>query len=263
MAGVCTGSGVCDVRSLGKGKNWVTKADPVGGLGPYLRAIANALKRSGHSEQDAIRLAVGVVRRWAEGKGDVSQATRDRAKAALAHWEAIRAKSHDHTKEIGMTVDLAADSMAARMMPDRARLIAVAKKVEKWPEGPRKANMKRVIAARAKQLHVEPDGDNDFDMDVPRKGADLSRADGSPDAAERKAALAKGEALPPLKKGGEPRFPVDTLSLFKRAVHMVQLAKSQDPTVRRFLMAIARKRRWTAAIPATRTTDGTLQADPS
>lgn len=381
MAGVCTGPGPCSTKPLGPGPNWVTKADPVNGLGPYIRAIANALRRSGHSEQDAVRLAVGVVKRWAAGGGNVTAPTRARAAKAVAEWEALRAKSKSHNlsnaitrssivkaaraadkiadpklrntalsllasnakklgmqaspdgdfdkdagstdasidvlgkrwfpdadsmrravanlpsvppsarprlkavirhraKQLGVTVslsrsttmpiDLAAEAMAARMMPDRAHLIAVAKKVEKWPEGPRKANMKRVIAARAKVLHVEPDGDGDFDGDVPSKvpggmgyaGPALSRADGSPDAAERKAALAKGEALPPLKKGGEPRFPVDKLSLFKKAVHMVQLSASPDPTVRRFLMAVARKRRWTAAIPANWASDGSLKANP-
>jgi len=83
-----------DVSPLGPGPNWVTKTDPVTGLGPYLHAIAHALMRAGHSESEAVALAVGAVKRWAAGEGHVTAKTRAKAAEAVAHWEALKAASH-------------------------------------------------------------------------------------------------------------------------------------------------------------------------
>lgn len=91
MAGICTGPGPCDVTPIGEGKNWVNK---VGGLPLYIRAIAQALIRNGHSESEAIQIAVGTVQRWARGEGKVTPATRTRAAAALAEWERKKAQAH-------------------------------------------------------------------------------------------------------------------------------------------------------------------------
>lgn len=89
--GVCTGPGPCDTTPIGEGKNWVTD---VNGLPLYIRAIAQALLRSGHSESQAIQLAVGTVKRWASGGGKVTAATRARAAKAVAEWEAKKAAAH-------------------------------------------------------------------------------------------------------------------------------------------------------------------------
>lgn len=106
MAGVCTGPGPCDTTPFGAGDNWVNK---VGGLPLYIRAIAKALRRSGHSESSAIATAVATVKRWAAGGGGVSAETRARAAAALAEWERKKAQAHaDLTAEPTATVDLAA-----------------------------------------------------------------------------------------------------------------------------------------------------------
>lgn len=91
MAGVCTGPGPCDIVPIGPGKNWVNS---VGGLPLYIRAIAQALIRNGHSESEAIQLAVGTVKRWSAGGGKVTPATKARAIAALAEWEAKKAEAH-------------------------------------------------------------------------------------------------------------------------------------------------------------------------
>lgn len=96
MAGVCTGDGPCDVVPIGLGDNWVTRVD---GLPLYARAIAQALIRRGHSESEAIRLAIGTIRNWAEGKEHVTAATRARAVAALAEWERKKAQAHVHASE--------------------------------------------------------------------------------------------------------------------------------------------------------------------
>lgn len=90
LAGVCTGPGPCVTTSFGAGNNWVNKA---GGLPAYIRAVAHAFRRKGLSESESIRRAIGVIRNWAEGKGNVTAATRARAAAALAAWDALKAKA--------------------------------------------------------------------------------------------------------------------------------------------------------------------------
>lgn len=80
-----------DVSPLGNGNNWLKK---VGGLPLFIRAIAHALIRNGHSESSAIAIAVGQVKNWASGKGKVSAKTRAKAVAAVAAWESKKAASH-------------------------------------------------------------------------------------------------------------------------------------------------------------------------
>lgn len=97
-AGVCTGDGPCVTSPIGPGPNWVTKTTPIEGLGPYARAIAHALIRNGHSKQEAIQITIGVLKRWAKGQGTVkgqkvTPATVARAKEALQHWDALKAKA--------------------------------------------------------------------------------------------------------------------------------------------------------------------------
>jgi hypothetical protein len=143
MAGVCTGPGPCDTHPTGHGgNNFVTRG---GGFDPYLRAIINALKRSGHSESAAVQLAIGIVQRWARGEGNVSAATRARAAASLAHWEALKAKAHALSTVQGPAIDL---SMPKGTMPG--------------PNGPRfpinnHGDLKRAIKAvgRAKGDHAK------------------------------------------------------------------------------------------------------------
>jgi HK97 family phage portal protein len=80
-----------DVSPLGNGHNWVQE---VNGLPLYIRAIAHALIRAGHGEQEAVQLAVGAVQNWASGHQHVTPETRAKAGAALAEWEAKKAASH-------------------------------------------------------------------------------------------------------------------------------------------------------------------------
>jgi hypothetical protein len=53
--------------------------------------------RTGHDESQAIQMAVGVVKRWAAGEGNVTAKTRAKAAAAVAEWEAKKAASHAKT----------------------------------------------------------------------------------------------------------------------------------------------------------------------
>ena len=80
-----------DTSPLGTGENWITK---VGGLNPFIRAIAHALERTGHSESEAIQIAWGVVKDWAAGGGKVTPKTRAKAAEAVAEMEAKKAAAH-------------------------------------------------------------------------------------------------------------------------------------------------------------------------
>jgi hypothetical protein len=71
--------------------NWVQKA---GGLPEYICNIAKDIhEEKGKSIGNAIQIAVGVVKRWAKGVGNVDAKTRAKAAAAVAEWEAKRAKA--------------------------------------------------------------------------------------------------------------------------------------------------------------------------
>jgi len=71
--------------------NWVAR---VGGLPPYIQNIAKGMMRGGDvDESSAIGRAIGAVKRWARGGGNVHPEVRAAAAAALAEWEAKRAAS--------------------------------------------------------------------------------------------------------------------------------------------------------------------------
>lgn len=249
LAGVCTGDGPCVSTPVGTGRNWVNKA---GGDSAYIHAIVHALQRAGHSEQDAERLAHGIIEHWAKGGGNVTAATRARAASALAHWEAIRAKahaSHDHTAARRTLIDLAGGAPMALTVNTltKPQVIALAKRAEKMPE-PGRSKLKAQIRTRALALHMPPDGDGDFDYDVPAK-ADMSAdpyltVDLAVLVAARKAAKAKGATLP-----GTMKYPTENEAQFKKAIKMVGLVKGQSSsTVKAYLKARGKKMGW--AVPA-------------
>lgn len=75
-------------RHPGK-KNWV---EETGGLPEYICEIARSIHRKrGKTISNAIQIAVGVVKRWAKGVGDVDADTRVKAAKAVAQWEAKKA----------------------------------------------------------------------------------------------------------------------------------------------------------------------------
>jgi hypothetical protein len=71
------------------GSNWVQEA---GGLPEYICQIARAIKRTGKTTSRAIAIAVSRVKKWATGVG-VDADTQAKSVAALAEWEAKRAKT--------------------------------------------------------------------------------------------------------------------------------------------------------------------------
>ncbi len=68
-------------------------------LDPYIENIARALMRNGHSESNAIQLAIAAVKRWARGGGKVSPEVRAAAAKAVAAWEAAKAAAHSHAND--------------------------------------------------------------------------------------------------------------------------------------------------------------------
>lgn len=70
--------------------NWVEDA---GGLPPYVRKLARAIAKNGHSLDSAIAIAISRVKAWASGGGDVDADTRAKAAKAIAQWEALKAKN--------------------------------------------------------------------------------------------------------------------------------------------------------------------------
>jgi len=72
-------------------KNWVEKH---GGLPKYIEEVADSIHRKrGKTISQAIQLAIGAIKNWAHGKGDVDPDTRAKAVAALAQWTALKAKA--------------------------------------------------------------------------------------------------------------------------------------------------------------------------
>ena len=58
-------------------------------LAKYVRMVAHAMMRKGHSKSQAIRLARGIIKNWATGQGDVSPKVRAAAIKALAEQKAL------------------------------------------------------------------------------------------------------------------------------------------------------------------------------
>jgi hypothetical protein len=62
-------------------------------LPAYAQHLANALRADGHSESEAIQIAIGTIKRWAAGGGNVDANTRAAAAKALGEWEALKARA--------------------------------------------------------------------------------------------------------------------------------------------------------------------------
>ena len=76
-------------KPLGTHGLWGSKSDQ---LPAYVQNVAHALIRNGMDESRAIAMAVGSMKRWATGKGNVTPEVQAAAAKALAEWEALKAK---------------------------------------------------------------------------------------------------------------------------------------------------------------------------
>ena len=77
--------------STSRTSNWVARN---GGLPPYVQHIAHDLmEKRGKDEQTAIRMAIGIVKRWARGGGNVDAGTKAAASLAVSQWMAMRGRA--------------------------------------------------------------------------------------------------------------------------------------------------------------------------
>jgi hypothetical protein len=76
--------------SPGKNDNWV---EDEGGLPEYICEIARSIMKSGKSKSNAIQIAIGQVKNWASGQGNVNADTRAKAAAAVAQWTKMKASA--------------------------------------------------------------------------------------------------------------------------------------------------------------------------
>jgi peptidoglycan hydrolase-like protein with peptidoglycan-binding domain len=76
--------------SKSKTSNWIAR---LGGLPPYIQHIAHGIEERGKDRSAAIRTAIGVVKNWKDGKGNVDADTRAAAAKAWAQWTALKAKN--------------------------------------------------------------------------------------------------------------------------------------------------------------------------
>lgn len=83
--------------------NWVAR---LGGLPPYIRGVCRGIMKSGKSFEEALPMAIGIMRTWAAGgptfgkNTHASAATKAKAAAALAQWEAMKAAAGGGHREI-------------------------------------------------------------------------------------------------------------------------------------------------------------------
>ena len=87
-----------DLQDIELGRlNWSPKVNWVeanGGLHPYLEKIAlGIMKGTGYPRERAIPIAISRIKVWARGGGGVNADTVAKAAAALAAWEALKAKA--------------------------------------------------------------------------------------------------------------------------------------------------------------------------
>lgn len=85
---------------IGKGgSNFITRSKPgnTGQLPAYIQNVRNAIMRGGKDESTATAIAIGRVRDWAEGKGNVGPEVKAAAAKAIAEWDALRAGSKAKT----------------------------------------------------------------------------------------------------------------------------------------------------------------------
>jgi hypothetical protein len=117
-------------RKKGPADNWVEKTGPGGKRGQlpaYIQHVALAIrkKRGLGSTSQAIRIAIGVIRRWAAGGGNVDAETKAAAEKAMVEWEAMKLKNK--TRKFGKAAKAVAEAHAeADLVATEAILLAEA-----------------------------------------------------------------------------------------------------------------------------------------
>lgn len=145
-------------------QNWVDKA---GGLPSYIERIAKHLHyEKGKSISTAIAIAVNTVKRWCAGGPSTSAKTKTQACAAVAQWEAKKAKSHvsegvdleavtleEALADVGLAVALAESADAFSTQPSLrfcGKLLAeVQEAYDDWDDPPREERAAVIFAQEA------------------------------------------------------------------------------------------------------------------
>jgi hypothetical protein len=78
----------CTLERVPGKNNWIEEE---GGLPEYICEVARSIHRGGKSVSRSIAIAVGQIKNWAHGKGEVNADTRAKAAAALAQWTRMKA----------------------------------------------------------------------------------------------------------------------------------------------------------------------------
>jgi hypothetical protein len=79
-------------RSPGKSDNWIERVG--GSLPEYICEVAKSIhQKRGVTLSRAISIAIGVMKNWSSGRGEVNADTRAKAAKALAQWNALKAKA--------------------------------------------------------------------------------------------------------------------------------------------------------------------------
>lgn len=81
----------CTLERVPGKNNWVEEQ---GGLPEYICEVARSIhQKRGLPISRAIAIAVGMMKNWSSGRGDVNADTRAKAAAALAQWEKKKASA--------------------------------------------------------------------------------------------------------------------------------------------------------------------------
>jgi hypothetical protein len=122
-------------------------------LPPYVQNIAHSLMtKRGMDRSKAIQVALGTVKNWASGQGDVRPEVRAAATAAVAAWEAAKAKAHATPNKGNNDVTLSQPMTVLRAVLDGSSVVDLAIAPEPLPQ---KTDKKPPVQKAKKNEHPE------------------------------------------------------------------------------------------------------------
>lgn len=90
-------------------------------LPAYIQNVAVGLMKDGKDRSTAIQMAIGAVKRWAHGGGNVTDEVRAASAKAIAEWEALKARADSSKSEHAR--QLAAVELVTKRMNQSASTI--------------------------------------------------------------------------------------------------------------------------------------------
>lgn len=200
---------------------------PMWQLPAYIQHIANDLReKRGMTESRAIQVAIGVVKRWARGGGNVDAGTRAAAAKAVAEWEALKLKAHANLANgdrMPHTIDLAG-MQAGDLLDAMLKRYGSADDAGKAKIRPGMVGLAKKLG-RAKELPADCQPSS-ASMSVMRAAYEASPVIdlATFTADQRKQMAAKGQAM----KGGG--FPIPDKTHLGKAIHAYGRAKNKVAT---------------------------------